>query len=101
MAVTVAVLTRSLRAGDSPDEVAEITRILGAAKAMVRKYAGAGASVPTAICDEAVIRLASYLYDQPTASRGMAFSNAGRNSGAWSIVAPYRVQRAGAIEDTV
>ena len=45
--------------------------------------------------NEAAIRLAGYLFDQPNAGRGLSFANAGRNSGAWAILLPFRVHRAG------
>ena len=54
--------------------------------------------VPTApdnIHNEAVRRLCGYLFDQPEAARGDAYSNALRNSGAARMLLPYRVHRAG------
>ena len=100
MAVTVADLTRALRAGTSADEQAEVTRLLGVAQAVVTQYIR-GAPCPDAIADEATVRVAAYLYDQPTAARNLSFANAGRNSGAWSLLAPHRIQRAGSIEEAV
>ena len=97
MAVTDAILTRALRAGLSDDEQAEISRLRGVAEAVVGRYLW-GAACPDAIEDEAVIRVAAYLYDQPTASRTNSFANALRNSGAVSMLAPFRIQRAGSIE---
>ena len=99
MAVTADMLTRALRAGTDTDTRAEVTRLVSVAQALVETYLS-GASAPEAVQDEAVIRLASYLFDQPTVSAGLPFANAGRNSGAWSLLAPYRVQRAASIEAT-
>ncbi len=96
MAVTVtqAELSAALRLGDSTEETAEVTRLLSYATLAVAKYADA----PDAIANEAAIRLAGYLYDQPNAGRGVAFANALRNSGAAGILLPYRVHRAGSTE---
>ena len=46
-------------------------------------------------------RLAGYLFDQPNAGRGLSFANAGRNSGAWAILLPFRVHRAGTTGEAV
>ena len=54
-----------------------------------------------AIVNEAAIRLAGYLFDQPNAGRGLSYANAGRNSGAWAILLPFRVHRAGSTGDAV
>ena len=56
---------------------------------------------PEVVVNEAAIRLAGYLFDQPNAGRGLSFANAGRNSGAWAILLPFRVHRAGATGDAV
>ena len=97
MAVTDAILSRSLRAGTSAEEQAEVSRLRGVAEALVAQYLR-GAACPDAIQDEAVIRTAAYLYDQPTVSRSLAFANALRNSGAVAMLAPHRIQRAGSVE---
>ena len=47
------------------------------------------------------MRLAGYLFDQPNAGRGLPFANAGRNSGAWAILLPFRVHRAGSTGEAV
>ena len=50
--------------------------------------------------NEAVRRLAGYLFDQPEAARGDAYSNALRNSGAQRMLLPYRLHRAGYADST-
>ena len=49
-------------------------------------------TAPAAIQDECVIRLASYIYDQPLGRRD-AYANAWVNSGAGALAARWRVQR--------
>ena len=94
MVVTLGIteLVAALRLSDSPEELAEATRLLEYATEAVTKHVP---TAPDAIHNEAVRRLAGYLYDQPEASRGDAYSNALRNSGAARILLPYRVHRAG------
>ena len=91
MAVTTDTLIQALRLGDTPDESAIAERLLGAAQEIVEKQAP---RAPTAIKDEACIRLAAYWYDMPNAARGAGYSNAFRNSGALSLVSPYRPLKA-------
>ena len=80
---------------------------LGAtAAALVERYAPAA---PQAVRDEAVIRTAGYLADQPAASLTMmtlgpmthqfapARQSALRHSGAMALLSPWKVRRAGAI----
>ena len=85
-----------MRVGDSTEETAEVTRLLALGTQMVKDYLrGEFPSAPDVIVNEAVIRLAGYLYDQPTSGRGDAFANALRSSGAARILLPHRVHRAG------
>ena len=99
MAVTLSVaqLAAALRLGDSAEETAEVTRLLAFATEAVTKHAPNAAD--TAM-NEAVRRLAGYLFDQPEASRGDAYANAMRNSGTARMLLPYRVHRLG-IADAV
>ena len=90
--LTVAALAAALRLGASAEETAEATRLLGYATTAVETYAPAA---PANVQNEAVIRLAGYLFDQPLASRGAAYANAARNSGALRMLLPYRIHRAG------
>ena len=92
--LTAAELAAALRMGDSAEETAEATRLLGYATGAVTKHADAA---PDTAHNEAAIRLAGYLYDQPFAPRGDGYAASLRNSGAASILLPYRVRRAGTV----
>ena len=94
--LTVAQLSAALRVGDSAEETAEATRLLAYASAAVTQHAPLA---PDVVQDEAVVRLASYEFDRPTASRGDSYANAMRNSGAGRILLPYVVHGLGATED--
>ena len=100
MAVTLtqAELSAALRLGTSAEEVAEATRLLTYATEAVTQHA---ADAPDAVQNEAAIRLAGYLFDQPFAGRGHGYANALRNSGAARILLPYRVHRAGSTNDAI
>ena len=99
MAVTLTVdaLLAAMRLGDSAEELAEATRLLDYSTLAVEQYAP---EAPSAAQNEAVIRLASQMFDQPTATRG-AYANAMRNSGAGRILMPYRLHRAGSTQDAI
>ena len=90
--LTLDALRSALRLSDNTDENMEAARLLAYATVAVEKNAPAA---PTSVQNEAVIRIAAYLFDQPTSSRGATYANAGKNSGAWSMLLPYRVHRAG------
>ena len=94
MAVTITAveLCYAMRLGSSAEELAEATRLLAFSTTMVIKHV---ATAPDTIHNESVIRLASYVFDQPTAARGDGYGNAIRNSGAARMLLPYRVHRAG------
>lgn len=96
MAVTVTQLSAALRVGDGVTAPAEpqlsvLTRLLGVATATVSRVAP---DAPEAVRDEAAIRMAAYLYDQPPTVQGDRYANAWRNSGAASLVARWVVRRA-------
>ena len=44
--------------------------------------------------DEAIVRMAAYLYDSPTAASGDRYAAAWRNSGAESLVSRWVIRRA-------
>ena len=94
MAVTLTAseLAAALRLGNSAEELAEVTRLLDYCTAAVLQHV---AVAPDVVHNEAVRRLAGHLFDQPEASRGDAFSNSLRYSGAASMLLPYRIHRAG------
>ena len=104
MAVTLtqAQLSAAIRLGDSTEEVAEATRLLTYVTEAISRHLGdAYEAAPEAVVNEAAIRLAGFLFDQPNAGRGLSFANAGRNSGAWAILLPFRVHRAGSTGEAV
>ena len=90
--LTVAQLAAALRVGSTPEETAEVTRILTYVTEAITRHAP---SAPDPVHNEAAIRLGGYLFDQPTAGRGIGYANALRNSGAAAILLPYRIHRAG------
>lgn len=89
MAVDLAALKDALKVAGSDDD-AKLTRTLGAADALVEKIAP---SAPETIRDEAKIRLAAYMYDQPLAG-SVRTANACRNSGAELLLRPWVVRGA-------
>ena len=95
---TVGDVIRSIRAVDNAEVRAEIEALLVYAGGEVTRIApGAGYRVH----DRAAIAIVGYLYDRPTAGRGLAYSNAIRNSGAGAMLLPYRNHRAGSTSETV
>ena len=88
MAITVADVAVSLRLiGDNTQELppgllAILTRYVGVAEAHTGLIVP---SAPEAVQDEIIIRMASYLYDQPPAARGLNYANAWGNSGAAAL----------------
>ena len=96
MAVTLTVdqLRDGVRAGDTQQETDVLTRLLAVATAMVEKHAP---NAPEAVQNEAVVRVASYLFDQPNASARQAYSSAFRNSGARGLLLPWRVHGLGVV----
>ena len=102
LTLTQVELSAAIRLGDSAEEVAEATRLLAyVTEAIARHLGDAYEDAPEAVVNEAAIRLAAYLFDQPHAGRGLSFANAGRNSGAWAILLPHRIHRAGSAGDAV
>ena len=100
--LTVAQLAAAMRVGDSTIETLEVTRLLDYGKEAVSKHLGdAFAGAPEVAVNEAVVRLASYLYDMPNAGRREGWANAMRNSGAARMLLPYRIHRAGSVGDMV
>ena len=94
MAVTLTAthLGEALRVGSSTQETAEMTRLLAYSTEAVTKHAP---DAPDVVHNEAVIRLAGYLYDMPDASRYAGHGDPLRNSGAARLLLPYRIHRAG------
>ena len=97
MAVDVTQLAASLRLTDgtaAPTEpiLSILTRLLGVAEAFVSLRAS---GAPQATKDEAVVSMASYMYDRPKAAAETRYADAWANSGAAFIVAPWVIQRLG------
>ena len=90
--ITVAELLAALRLNDSAEETAEVTRLLAYSTEAVEQHAP---TATTTSMNEAVRRLAGYLFDMPEAARSDGYSNAMRNSGAARMLLPYRIHRAG------
>ena len=98
MAVTIdaAALAASLRLSDSPEETAEVVRLLAVGTAAVTRYLGdAFDDAPEAVVNEFVVRWVGYAFDKPLAARGAAYADVARNSGALAVVAPWRTHQAG------
>ena len=97
MAVDVTQLAASLRLTDGTEAPTEpilsiLTRLLGVSEAFVELRAS---SAPQATKDEAVVSMASYMYERPKAAPETRYAGAWRNSGAAFIIAPWVVQRLG------
>ena len=95
--ITAAELAAAMRIGDTAEELAEATRLLTYATDAVNRLA------PDAVdsaSNEAVIRLAAYTHDRPFAGADTRYANAMRNSGAASILLPYREHGAGVSTST-
>ena len=100
MAITLSTtaLLSALRLSDTPEENTEATRLLAFATQTISDYLGdAYAGASSAILNESAIRISGYLFDMPYASRGAAFANALRNSGAGAMLLPYKVHRGGSV----
>ena len=100
--LTVAQLALEMRVGTTEAETELVTRRLAYAEiAIARHLEGEFATTPEAVVNEAAVRLCAYLYDQPTASSGLAFGNAMRFSGAARILLPYRLHKASPTAEAV
>ncbi len=94
MAVTVEDLGIALRL--SPDgtgieagQLAVITRLLGVGEAHTELLIP---SAPDAIKDECIVRMSTYIYDQPPAGRRDAYANSWVNSGAGALASRWNQQ---------
>ena len=90
--ITRANLAQRIRLGRTQAELDEAEELLTYATEAVTHHAP---DAPDVVHNEAVYRLAGYIYDRPFASVGTRFSNALHNSGAASALLPYRVHRLG------
>ena len=96
--LTIAQLSAAVRLGDTAEETAQATRLLNLATQAIAKHAP---DAPDVVQNEAVIRVAGYLYDAPQASAGAGFADILRNSGAAALLLPYRIHRAGSTAEAV
>ena len=94
MAVTIlrAQLAARMRLGRTQTELDETDELLAYSTEAVTHHAP---DAPDVVHNEAVYRLAGYIYDRPFASADTRFANAMRNSGAASALLPYRMHNAG------
>ena len=92
MAVTVEALAVALRlqAGGSVVEplLSELTRLRDVAQAIVTSYGST--SVPQAVQDEAVMRIANFLYSAPDSPMTDKYADIVRNSAADALLRPYK-----------
>ena len=96
--ITLAQLSNAMRVGQSTLEQEQVTRLLAyASDAVILHAPGADDTAH----NEAVVRLAGYLFDQPPVTRGEGYSNALRSSGAARMLLPYRIHRAGSTSEAV
>ena len=94
--LTAAALAEAIRVGASPDETAQVERLLAVATALVVRHAP---DAPGAIHGEAAIRVAGYLFDMPQAARGAGYADVLRNAGALALLLPWRAHRAGVADE--
>ena len=100
MAVTISQLGVHLRVSADPNVAPTgavgtvLARVLRTSVAMVETYAP---GAPEAIRDEAVVRLAGWLYDSDPSGATAGGPQALRSSGAASLLGPYRIRRGGLI----
>ena len=104
MAITVQDLAVALRIiTDTTDTIPDgqqsvLARLLGVAEAHVDLLAPAA---PTAVQDEAVIRMSAYLFDVPPGTgRRDSYANSWVNSGAGALVSRWAPQAASATAAT-
>lgn len=90
--ITADELRAAIRLGETPEETAQAERLLRVSWTLVRRYAP---EAPAAIQEEAIVRVAGYLFDAPAAASGTGYANAMRNSGAVSLLLPWRAHGLG------
>ena len=104
LTLTQAELSAAIRLGDSTEEVAEATRLLTYVIEPLSEQ-HLGDAYEDAHLRPLSTKRRSALPDICSINRTQAvelsFANAGRNSGAWTILLPYRVHRAGTTGDAV
>ena len=94
MAVTIDNLVNALRLEGTAAETEQLNRILNYAMTAVEQLAPAA---PDSVKAESIVRISAYAYDKPLVSKGTAYADVIKNSGAASALLPYRSHRARAI----
>ena len=93
--VSVSALAAAIRVdGNDASYAGILSRLAGVGSAVVDIYAD---TAPLAIRQEAVIRVAAYLFDQPESPPGFGYVSAWRNSGAAALISPWVTRAAVAI----
>ena len=93
--VSVSALAAAIRVdGNDANYASILSRLAGVGSAVVDIYAD---TAPLAIRQEAVIRVAAYLFDQPESPPGFGYVSAWRNSGAAALISPWVTRAAVAI----
>ena len=78
---------------DPPEPILGIlTRLKGVATGLIDSRC---ADVPDDSRNEAIIRLAAYIYDMPTSPMGSGYVTAWHYSGCGAILAPWRAMKTG------
>ena len=99
MALTIQDVLEAIRVEDSTTNQRTVTRIWQASESAVRAYQGY--LTPQAVMEQATIMMTGYIHEAPAASPARTnFANALHNSGAASLLAPWREQCAGVIGKT-
>ena len=73
-----------------PETSGMLTGYQTLARELMEQYAP---DAPAGAATEAVLAIVGYLYDRPTAGSGARWANVWRNSGAASMLAPWRSRR--------
>lgn len=82
----------AIKAGDSTQEIAVITRLLLVATELVNKFCP---GAPDPIQAQCAIQFIGYVFDSPTSSPYRSdFSTAWRNCGAANLALPWRIHSA-------
>ena len=101
MAVSIERFANALRVDNPEDEAVRgnLDLWLAAAQDLLNSRAPLA---PVAAMDGAIIKLAGYWFDMPSAARGSGFANAMTNSGALAMLGPWVVRRAaGAAQEDI
>ena len=80
----------------SEDDKALVLRLMAASMAVANRFAP---DAPARSAEEAIVRMAAYMFDAPESPAGDRYAAAFRNSGAMALLAPFKVRRAGAFSD--